>query len=162
MLTARRFVAVLFLLLFSACLIAVIVAVQVIGKVADPGYVPSRLRDADAYDFLYDDVMGAVLSDRIDRGLRYEIALAGGAPVVVRFDDTEAAKRAVRGLVEGVVPREFLQDRVETILIGTLSYMYGRSDQFELDPKLPDMVRRVPQAVRVAAGEIRLGETLSR
>ena len=162
MLFIRRPFAVLFALVFLVCLIVVVVAVQVSGKVTDPGYITSRLREADAYNFLYDDVMPAVLGDVIDEGLEYEIDLAGGAPVLVGFDDTEGAKRAIRGFIEEVMPREYVQDRVEVILDDTLNYAYGRSDEFEINLLLPELIRRAPEAVRQAAAEISLGRTLSR
>ena len=105
MLYIRRPLAVLFALVFLVCLIVVVVAVQASGKVTDPGYITSRLREADAYNFLYDDVMPAVLGDMIDQGFEYEIDLAGGEPVLVGFDDTEGAKRAIRGFIEEVSSR---------------------------------------------------------
>jgi len=162
MLYIRRSIAVLFALVFFLCLMIVVVGVQASGKVASPGYVTSTLREADAYNFLYDDVMEAVLGDMIDQGFEYEIDLAGDEPVVIRFDDTEGAKRAIRGFVDEVMPREFLQERVEVIVDGTMNYAYGRSDEFEISSELPEMIRRVPQAVRVAAREINLGESLTR
>jgi len=162
MLFIRRSIAVLFALIFFLCLFAVVATVQASGKLTNPGYITSMLREADAYNFVYDDVMAAVLDDMVEQGIEYEVTLAGDEPVVIRFDDTESAKRTMRGLVEGVLPREFVQDRVEAVLDDTLNYAYGRSDEFEIDLQLPRVLRRVPGAVRIAAADIKLGESLSR
>ena len=162
MLFIRRSIAVPFALIFFISLFAVVATVQASGKLTSPGFITSTLREADAYNFLYDDVMTAVLDDMVEQGIEYEVTLAGDEPVVIRFDDTEGAKRTMRGFVEGVLPREFLQDRVEAVLDDTLNYAYGRSDEFEIDLQLPKVLGRVPRAVRVAAADIKLGESLSR
>jgi len=161
MLFIRRILAVPLSLVFFVCLILVIVIVQAGGKASSPGYITTRLKEADAYNFLYDDVMAAMLSDQIDQGLDFEAEFVGDEPTTIEFDDTEGAKRAIRGFIETVAPREYVQEQVESILDDTMNYAYGRSDEFEISPDLPGRVRSLSPAVRVVAEEIDLGETLT-
>lgn len=148
--------AVLFVLFFTVLFIAALLISRVVNTAGDPAEIAGVINDADLYDFAYDRVLEAVISDVSNRGLTVETGLDG--PQTLEFDDPERARTALKAFIETVLPREYVKQKVEETLNGVVPYASGRSDSFEIDLETSERINDLPEAVRVASGRIGLGD----
>lgn len=145
-----------FVLLFAVLFIAALLVSRVVNTAGDPGEIAGVINDADLYDFAYDRVLDAALSDITARGVTVETGLDG--PKTLAFDDPARADAALKAFIETVLPREYVKRKVEEALNGIIPYASGRSDTFEIDLETSERIDSLPEAVRVASARIGLGE----
>lgn len=157
----RRGIAVALALVFSVLLIIFIIYMQGIGSTTNPEFISERLREADAYNFLYDRIMPSILNDFADRGFDIDAGFGASNTGTIRFNEPDRAAAAIQTFIENVVPRDYMQDRAETFMEQIASYAFGRQNEFSIDLQLDDRVRALPVAVRSASAEISLGEIIS-
>lgn len=148
--------AVLFALVFSLLFVVALVVSRVVNTAGDPGEIAGVINDADLYDFAYDRVLEAALTDITNRGVTVETGLDG--PKTLVFDDPARAHTALKAFIETVLPREYVQRKVEEALDGIIPYAGGRSDGFEIDLETSERIDSLPEAVRIASARIGLGE----
>ena len=88
-------------------------------------FYKEQLRDAEVYDFLYDDVLAAAVDEVLQEG--------GGLPPGVDLDsDSVVAK------VREALPPDWLQEQVESAIDNVGPYMLGESDSFTYSVSLAD------------------------
>ncbi len=148
--------AVLFALVFAVLFIVALLVSRVVNTAGDPDEIAGVINRADLYDFAYDRVIDSALADITARGITIETGLDGAQTLA--FDDPARAQTSLKAFIETVLPREYVQRKVEEALGGIIPYASGRSDSFELDLETSDRIDSVPEAVRVASERIGLGE----
>ena len=148
--------AVLLAIVFSALFVFALLVSRVVNTAGDPGEVAGLIEEADLYDFVYDRLLDAALSDVTTRGLSVETGLDGSK--TIQFDDPAQAQAAIKSFIETVFPREYVQLKVEEALQGVIPYASGRSDGFEIDLETEQRIDALPEAVRTAARRIGLGD----
>ncbi len=148
--------AVLFAFLFAVLFITALLVSRVVNTAGDPSEIAGIINDADLYDFAYDRVLNATISDIVARGVTVETGLDG--PETLEFEDPDRARTAIKAFIETVLPREYVQRKVEEVLEGVIPYAAGRNDNFEVDLETSERIDSFPEAVRVASARIALGE----
>jgi hypothetical protein len=145
----------LFLILFF---IAVTVN-QVVDTASDADVVTGMLSDAEIYDYAYDNIVGNLVHDVVANGIEVDSALgAGSAPTILKFDDVDAASLAVTDLIETLLPREYVQEKLEASLNGLVPYVRGDVSEFTIDLEVQERVRTVPAATRQVVADLELTE----
>ncbi len=156
----RIFLAVLLAIIFAVLFIAAVTINRVKDTAGGSDYLVNLLDDVDAYNYGYDTVLDALLTDITNKGFD----ITGGATdttKTIKFDDPERVKRASLTFIEEVLPREYVRAKTRETVQGAIRYFTGRSDEFDLDLETQERTRRVPAAVRAAAEEIDLGELIT-
>ena len=147
----------LFLILF----IVAVTVNQAVDTASDPGVVTGMLNDAELYDYVYDDIIGNLVYDMVENGIEVNTGLeAGSAPTILQFEDDEEAALAIIALIETLVPREYVKEKLEESLNGLVAYARGEVDEFTIDLEVQERVRTVPGAVRKVVSDLNLTERI--
>ena len=154
----RKILAVLLAGLFLILFFVATTVNQVVDTASDPGVINGMLDDADAYNYVYDNIIGNLVSDFVEQGIEVDTGLDSGAPSVLRFEDPDQAALAITDLIETLIPREYVQEKLEVSLNGVLPYVRGETDEFTIDLEVQERVRSVPGAVRKVAVDLELTE----
>ena len=154
----RKLLAVLLAGLFLILFFVATTVNQVVDTASDPGVINGMLDDADAYNYVYDNIIGNLVSDFVEQGIEVDTGLDSGAPSVLRFEDPDQAALAITDLIETLIPREYVQEKLEASLNGVLPYVRGETDEFTIDLEVQERVRSVPGAVRKVAVDLELTE----
>ncbi len=148
--------AVLIALVFAVLFVVALLISRVVNTAGDPSEIAGVINDADLYDFAYDRVLESALADVTARGVTVQTGLDGEK--VLSFEDPAQARTALKAFIETVLPREYVEQKVEETLNGVIPYASGRSDSFAVDLETSERIDSVPEAVRVASARIGLGE----
>lgn len=155
----RKILAVLLAGLFLILFFIATTVNQVVDTASDPGVITGMLDDADAYDYVYDNIVGNLVHDALSTGIEVDSGLDGSAAsTVLTFDDPDAAALAITNLIETLVPREYVQEKLEASLNGVVPYAKGETDEFTIDLEVQERVRAVPGAVRQVVTDLDLTE----
>jgi uncharacterized membrane protein YgcG len=155
----RKILAVLLAGLFLILFFIATTVNQVVDTASDPDVITGMLDDADLYNYVYDDIIGSLVRDTVEKGIEFESGLdEGSAPTILHFNDPDAAALAIADLIETLVPREYVQEKFEESLAGVVPYARGDTDEFTIDLEVQDRVRAVPDAVRKLVMELGLTE----
>jgi hypothetical protein len=148
------------LILFVALFIVALLATRVVSTAGEPKTVTSLLAESGAYDFAYDRILESALSDLTERGLEFE----GGPDGVttIAFDDPERVTAALKAFIETVLPREYVQQKIDESLSEVVPYATGRTDSFVIDLETGDRIEAFPDALRAASSELSIGELVLR
>ena len=154
----RRAGAVLLGLVFLLALFLVLAGLAANATIARSGFVSDQLEDADAYQFVLDDLVPALLEDawQLDAdefGLEFEenpLAASGLTP------------EQVAGAIRRAVPPEDLETLVSPAIEGALDYVTGREDRVTIRvdaaPHLDALVRELTTLFRETGAYDRLLE----
>ena len=154
----RPAIAVLLAIVFAVLLTVALLVSRIVNTAGDPGEIAGLVEDADLYDFIYDRVLDAALTDATSRGFTVESGLNGAE--TLQFEDPAQAQLAIKAFIETVMPREYVRLKVEQALDGVIPYVSGRQDGFEVDLETGGRIDAVPEAVRIASARIGLGELI--
>lgn len=134
---------------------------QIVDTASDPGVITGMLDDADAYDYMYDNIVGNLVHDIVAKGIEVDSGLDDtAAPTVLTFDDPDEAALAITGLFETLVPREYVKEKLEASLNGVVPYAQGETDEFTIDLEVQERVRQVPTAIRSVVSDLNLAERI--
>jgi hypothetical protein len=131
----RRIIAVPLALVFVVLFIVLLVVHRTNATVGNPDFYIDRLRQADIYNFTYNDVLPATLEEIEDDTSDFPV-------------DVALLKSHVPGMVEEALPPEWLQAQVEQVINQVLPYILGDTDSFSVDIPLKDRVEAVAGAVK--------------
>ena len=153
-------VAVLLGIVFIVVFVVSVTSCFAVAKAADKKFVPDLLDTMDAYNFVYDDVLDAVLEDAVSGAHGFSMP-DGGSTVKLSFQDPARAKAALRKFVETIVPREYVRQEITQALAEVQPYITGRTDKFLIDLETDQRILRIPDALRLASAELSLGQLIS-
>ncbi len=157
----RKILAILFAGFFLVFFFVSTMINQVADTVSDPNVIAGMLGEADAYDYVYENIVGSIVQDIVDNGIELESGIHGNSMLAkLEFDDTEATALAVTNLIETLVPREYTKRKIEESLGGILPYVAGETDQFTVDFEIQDRVREVPPAFQQLITDLDLTEEI--
>ncbi len=157
----RKLLAVLLACLFLILFFVSMTVNQVVDTASKPDVIAGMLDDADAYDYVYDNIVGNLIHDVVGQGIEFDSGLDESAgPTVLTFDDSDAAAVAIIELIETLIPREYVQEKLEESLNGVFPYAQGGTDEFTIDLEVQERVRSVPGAVRKVVTDLDLTERL--
>jgi hypothetical protein len=155
----RKILAVLLAGLFFILFFVATTVNQVVDTASDPGVITGMLDDSDAYDYVYDNIVGNMVHDMVTRGIEIDNGLdESSPPTVLSFDDPDADSVAITNLIETLVPREYVKEKLEESLNGIVPYVRGETDDFTIDLEVQGRVRLVPAAARQVVADLDLTE----
>ncbi|MCH7746369.1 MAG: hypothetical protein IIC84_09875, partial [Chloroflexi bacterium] len=103
------------------------------------GEISSLMRRADFYNFMFEDLVNPAISD----------ALGDELPLGLTVTTEQ-----LESLVRAIVPREWIENQVDTTLAEVTPYFIGRSDEFEIKIVLEDRVAIAIEEVKKLLLEI--------
>ncbi len=155
----RKLLAVLLAGLFLLFFFMATTVNQIVDTVSDPGVLIGMLDDAEAYDYVYDNIIGNMVHDIVKSGIEVDSGLDGSASTsTLQFEDPDVAALAITNLIETLVPREYVKEKLEESLNGVVPYAKGETDEFVVDLEVQERVRAVPTAVRQLVTDLDLAE----
>ena len=155
----RNLLAALLAGLFLVLFLAAVTLNQVVETASDPEVIIGMVNGAGAYDYVYDHIVANLVHDTVERGFEVNSGLGeSSAPTVLSFDDPDAAAVAILGLIETLVPREYVKEKFEEGLHDLAPYLRGETDEFTIDLEVQERVRAVPEAVRALVADLKLTE----
>jgi hypothetical protein len=155
----RKVLAILLSGLFLILFLVTITVNRLIDTASDPGVIIGMVNDAEAYDYVYDNIVANLVHDIVVRGFVVDTGLdAAVVPAVLQFDDPDAAAEAILGLVETLLPREYVKEKFEESLNSLAPYLKGETNEFTIDLEVQERVRAVPEAARALVIELNLTE----
>ena len=130
----RKILAILLAGLFLILFLAAVTVNQVVDTASDPEVMIGMVNDAEAYDYVYDHIISNFVRDMVETGIEVNSGLSEtSAPAVFTFDDPDAASVAIIGLIEALVPRDYVKEKFEEGLRETVPYLKGETDEFTID-----------------------------
>ena len=103
----RQLLAVVLVPFFLLLLLVTITVNQVVNTVTEPETMIGIVNDAEAYDYLYDNIVANLVGDMVEQGIEISAGLGDSNETrILEFDDPEAAAVVITGLIETMVPRE--------------------------------------------------------
>jgi len=154
----RKLLAVLLGVVFVLLLFVAVTVNQVVDTATEPEVVIGMINDAEAYDYVYDNIVGSAVKDIVNQGIEFDSG--DGQILTLHFDDPDKAATAVTDLIETLVPREYFKGQFEESLRELVPYARGETDQFTVDLEVQERVRSVPGAVRIVVTELNLAESI--
>lgn len=113
----RRVLTIPLIFIFVLLFVVTLLVTHVNGTLGSPEYYTDQLRQADVYNFLYDEVVPAALDEVEMDEQDFEI-------------DIPAIKDKAASTVREILPPEWLQAQVESAINTMLPYFVGDSDEF--------------------------------
>lgn len=120
-----RALAALLAVLLAPTLTLSLLAVQACGTLLSPGFYKEQLDRAAVYDFLYDDLLPAAVSDALETGEGLPPGLS------LQADDVVVSVREA-------LPPGWLQEQAEAAIDSAGPYLLGRADVFTLSIDLSE------------------------
>ncbi|MCZ6539191.1 MAG: hypothetical protein O6922_05135 [Chloroflexi bacterium] len=155
----RPLLAVLLAGLFLILFLVAVTVNHAVDTASDPEVIIGMVNDAEAYDYVYDNIVANLVRDIVERGIKVDSGLTGpSASTVLSFDDSDAAAVAILALIETLVPRDYVKEKFEAGLRGLAPYLKGETNEFTIDLEVQERVRAVPGAVRALVTELKLTE----
>lgn len=99
----RKLLAVLLGVVFVLLLFVAVTVNQVVDTATEPEVVIGMINDAEAYDYVYDNIVGSAVKDIVNQGIEFDSG--DGQISTLYFDDPDKAAVAVTNLIETLVPR---------------------------------------------------------
>ena len=158
----RKFLALVFTAGLVVLLFLAVTVNHALDTLSDPDVIISVLNDAEAYDYLYDEIIANLVYDVVEKGIEVNSGIGDSSkPSILEFDDPDTAAIAITLFVETLVPREYLRQKIEEGLRGVVPYATGQTDEFKIDLEVQDRLRDLPDSVRTLVGELRLVQQLT-
>jgi len=158
----RNFLALVFTAGLVVLLFLVVTANHALNTISKPDVIISVLNDAEAYDYLYDEIIGNLVYDVVEKGVEINSGIGdSSSPTILEFDDPGTAAAAITLFVETLVPRAYLREKIEEALQGVVPYAAGQTDEFKIDLEVQDRLRDLPDSVRTLVAELRLVQQLT-
>jgi len=129
MILVRRFLAIILGLVVFLLFLVFIVLGRVNSTLGNPDFYIDRLREADVYNFVYDEAMPLALDEMDDT------FTAGDTSI-----DMTHLKAKLVPAAKQVLPPEWIQARVEDVFNEMMPYLLGDVDQFSITVPIKDRV----------------------
>ena len=140
----RNFLALGFTAGLVVLLFLVVTANHALNTISEPDVIISVLNDAEAYDYLYDEIIGNLVYDVVEKGVEINSGIGDSSgPMILEFDDPGTAVAAITLFVESLVPREYLRGKIEEALRGVVPYATGQTDEFKIDLEVQDRLQAI-------------------
>ena len=120
---------------------------QACGTLLSPDFYKERLREAEVYDFLYDDLLATTARDALESG----DDLPSG--VDLQADDIVSS-------VRDALPPDWLQEQVEAAIDSAEPYLLGETDAFTLNVALDERADSAESASASLLDRVDLHEAL--
>ena len=136
MMWVRRILAIPFIIFFFLLFAVVLVITQTNCTFSNPGFYNAQLRQADMYNFLYDEALPAALDEiETDESSDFQIDIAE-----IKDDLVSAARE--------ILPPEWLEERVESATKTFLPYVLGSTDSFSYTVEFKDRVETAAEVIK--------------
>lgn len=132
----RRILTIPLIILFLVVFVVVLLVTQVSDTFGSPGFYTDQLREADIYNFLYDEVVPAALDE-------IETENPSDMPI-----DIEAVKDEAVSTAREVLPPEWLQAQVESGINAMLPYIVGDTDEFSYTVTFKDRIETAADVIK--------------
>ena len=153
----RKTLAIVLAGLFLVLFLIVVTVNHAVNTASDPEVIIGMVNDAEAYDYVYDNIVANLVHDMVEQGIAIDAGLTDTSSATdFTFDDPDAAYLAIIGLIEDLVPREYVKEKFEEGLRQTAPYLKGESDEFTIDLEVQERVRQIPVAVRALVADLEL------
>ena len=120
----KRIIAVLLALVFVPVLLLTLLASHACGTLLSTEFYKEQLREAEIYDFIYDDLLGSAVDSEIE-----DDELAG---------DTGLGADDIVSSFREALPPDWLQEQTEAVLDDVGPYLLGSADSFTYTFSLAD------------------------
>jgi hypothetical protein len=132
----RRIAAIPFIIFFFVLFLVVLVITQTNCTFGNPGFYNDQLRQADMYNFVYDEALPAALNEiEADESSDFQIDIAA-----IKDDLVSAARE--------ILPPEWLEERVESATETLIPYTLGSTDSFTYTVVFKDRVETAAQVIK--------------
>ncbi|HUV51711.1 MAG TPA: hypothetical protein VMW64_01375 [Dehalococcoidia bacterium] len=136
MMWVRRLVAGPFIIFFFLLFLVVLVMTQTNCTFGNPGFYNDQLRQADIYNFLYDEALPAALDEiETDESSDFQIDITE-----IKDDLVSAARE--------ILPPEWLEERVESATETVIPYILGSTDSFTYTVEFKDRVETAAEVIK--------------
>jgi hypothetical protein len=132
MTTLRRIIAAVFIILLLPVFLTGIAVAQVNETVLSADFYVAQMREADVFDFAYDQILPAALD-----------AVSEDAPGVLREE-----KGKIILIAKNALPPDWLQRQSEAAVRQFVPYMTGQTDSFLVTVPLREPIEKVGQGVK--------------
>ncbi len=139
----RRILTIPMIIGFIFTLIFVLLITQVNDTVLNPGFYNDQMRQADMYNFVYDELLPVAL-DEVEEEMETDDSSDFDIDISAIEDELISAARKI-------LPPEWLQDQVESATNSIIPYFLGDTDEFTYTLALQD---RIDTAVEVTKEDI--------
>ncbi|MEE8045482.1 MAG: hypothetical protein V3T49_01445, partial [Dehalococcoidia bacterium] len=157
----RKLLALLLAGIFLVLFFIAVTVNQFVDTASDPDVITGMLDDAEMYDYIYDNIIGNLVHDMVANGIEIDSGLdESAAPTVLKFEDTDAAALAITNLIETLVPREYVKEKLTDSMNSAIPYARGEVDEFTIDLEVQERVRAVPGALRQLVSDLDLTERI--
>lgn len=136
MIWVRRILAIPPIIIFVILFIIVLVVTHVNGTVGSPGFYNDQMRQADIYNFIYDELLPTALDE-------IETDYSPDMPI-----DISNIKDELISATRKILPPEWLQDQVETATNAIIPYFVGDTDYFTYTLVLKDRVEAAADIIK--------------
>ncbi len=143
----RRLLTIPLIILFTIVFIVVLVISHVNSTAGNPDFYNKQLRQADVYNFIYDEVLPSALDDIKTDG-------SSDFPIDISYLKDEAVP-----IIRKILPPEWLQARTESAIKTIVPYVLGDTDSFTYSVALKD---RVEKATEVFKSDVLQGTTATK
>lgn len=141
MIWLRRVFTVPLILLFVIIFISLLLVTHLSGSLGGSGFYKGQLRQADIYNWLYDDLMPVALDE-------FEENQGNGLPIPLHV-----IKDDLIAVTKETLPPEWLRTKVESGLDEIVPYLVGDRDSFTIHVQPRDRIDVLAPAVIEVAGE---------
>lgn len=138
MIWARRFFAVFISVVFIVLFVATMMLLRVNATLLSPDYINDQLRQADFFNFLYDDLAPLAVDE--------EIKELDDLPFGIELSPTDAISTARQ-----ILPPDWIQTNVEQAISQFLPYATGHTDEFAISIPVKDRIRGATEAIKLLA-----------
>ncbi len=139
----RRILTIPMIIGFIFTLIVVLLVTQVNDTVLNPGFYNDQMRQADVYNFVYDELLPVAL-DEVEEEMETDDSSDFDIDISAIEDELVSSARKA-------LPPEWLQDQVESATNSIIPYFLGDTDEFTYTLVLRD---RIDTAVEVTKEDI--------
>ncbi|TET76009.1 MAG: hypothetical protein E3J42_02360 [Dehalococcoidia bacterium] len=146
----RRILTIPVIISFSLLLIFVLLITQVNDTLLNPGFYNDQMRQADMYNFVYDELLPVAL-DEVEEEMEKDDSTDFAIDISAIEDELVSAARKI-------LPPEWLQDQVESATNSVIPYFLGDTDEFTYTIALRD---RIDTAVEVINEDILQGDAFT-
>ena len=143
----RRILTIPVIISFILLLIFVLLITQVNDTLLNPGFYNDQMRQADMYNFVYDELLPVAL-DEVEEEMETDDPSDFDMDISAIEDELVSAARKI-------LPPEWLQDQVESATNSVIPYFLGDTDEFTYTIALRD---RIDTAVEVINEDIVQGD----
>ncbi len=134
------------LLLIPVLLLSLLTS-QACGTLLSPDFYKEQLRNAEIYDFIYDDLLTSAVSDALETG--------DDLPAGVDLETDEVVSQ-----VRDALPPDWLQEQAEAAIDGVGPYLLGDSDTFAVTIPLDERSDVAETAASSLLDDVDLHEAL--